>query len=287
MRVKKSVAVLGGDMRQVHLAQLLQADGWESVTWGLEKAQAPFAASLERALEAEAIVLPLPVCRGNALNLPLTDMELSCDVLLKRLRVDQFIFGGMTRPLAQQAEDGSGLEFLDYYDREEVQILNAVPTAEGAIMRALEKTDYTLRGSNCLVVGYGRIGKVLAHRLHGLGAQVTVAARKSSDLAWIKVYGYRAVHTGNIVEQMGNFDLIFNTVPASVLNAGCLKRAKRDCLLIELASMPGGIDANAVKEYGLQMIEERGLPGIVAARTSAIAIRDGIYHILEERGVVL
>lgn len=284
MQMKKSVAVLGGDLRQVHLAQLLQDDGWKTVTWGLEKAQTPCAVPLERALESEIIILPLPVCRAGALNLPLTDMELSCDALLKRLRADQLVFGGMTRPLAQQAPD---IEFLDYFDREEVQIMNAVPTAEGAIMRAMEETDHTIRASRCLVVGYGRIGKVLAHRLYGLGAEVTVAARKSSDLAWIEAYGYRAVHTRNIAERIEQYDLIFNTVPAPVLNAGCLMRAKRGCLLIELASIPGGIDGNAVKEYNLQMIEERGLPGIVAARTSAEAIRDGIYHIFEERGVAL
>ena len=276
--------MLGGDIRQVHLARLLQEDGWEIVTWGLEKAGAPCAVPLARALETEIIILPLPVCRGDAMNLPLSDMELSRDLLIKQLRCDQIIFGGMTQPLAQQV---GGFEFLDYYEREDVQIMNAVPTAEGAIMRAMEETDYTLRGSKCLVVGYGRIGKVLAHRLHGMGADVTVAARKSSDLAWIEAYGYRAVHTKNIAELMGKFDLVFNTVPAPVLDGACLERVNSDCLFMELASQPGGIDVTAVKEHNLRMLVERGLPGIVAAKTSAAAIRDGIYRILEERGVAL
>ena len=151
-------------------------------------------------------------------------------------------------------------------------------------MRAIEKTQGTLYGSRCLVVGYGRIGKVLSHRLHHLGADVTVSARKRSDLAWGEVYGYRTVHTEKIVDRIGDYDLIFNTVPSMVLDAACLKEVKQSCILIELASPPGGIDREAVKEYNLHLLEERGLPGIIAPEASAKVIRDAIYHILEEQG---
>ena len=282
--MKDSVAVLGGDLRQVCLAQLFHSDGWKTMTWGLEKAGAPFGVSLDHALEAGIIVLPLPVCRGNQLNLPLTNTELSCDVLWKRLHSDQIILGGMVGSLCSYVKNVFDLELWDYYDREEVQIANAVPTAEGAIMRAMELSKRTLHGSKCLVVGYGRIGKVLAHRLHGLGAEVTVSARKHSDLAWIEAYGYQPVRSENISGEIERYDLIFNTVPAMILDSSCLKGAKSDCILMELASAPGGIDGNTVKEYSLQMTVERGLPGKVAPETSARSIRDAIYRILNEQG---
>lgn len=282
--MKDSVAVLGGDLRQVCLAQLFHSDGWKTMTWGLEKAGAPFGVSLDHALEAGIIVLPLPVCRGNQLNLPLTNTELSCDVLWKRLHSDQIILGGMVGSLCSYVKNMFDLELWDYYDREEVQIANAVPTAEGAIMRAMELSKRTLHGSKCLVVGYGRIGKVLAHRLHGLGAEVTVSARKHSDLAWIEAYGYQPVRSENISGEIERYDLIFNTVPAMILDSSCLKGAKSDCILMELASAPGGIDGNTVKEYSLQMTVERGLPGKVAPETSARSIRDAIYRILNEQG---
>lgn len=282
--MKDSVAVLGGDLRQVCLAQLFHSDGWKTMTWGLEKAGAPFGVSLDHALEAGIIVLPLPVCRGNQLNLPLTNTELSCDVLWKRLHSDQIILGGMVGSLCSYVKNVFDLELWDYYDREEVQIANAVPTAEGAIMRAMELSKRTLHGSKCLVVGYGRIGKVLAHRLHGLGAEVTVSARKHSDLAWIEAYGYQPVRSENISGEIERYDLIFNTVPAMILDSSCLKGAKSDCILMELASAPGGIDGNTVKKYSLQMTVERGLPGKVAPETSARSIRDAIYRILNEQG---
>ena len=134
------------------------------------------------------------------------------------------------------------------------------------------------------LVGYGRIGKILANRLRALGANVTVSARRQSDLAWIEAYGYRPIHTESISEEIDRYDLIFNTVPALVLDWSCLERAKSGCILLELASMPGGIDADAVKEYGLQLVVERGLPGIVAPESAAKYIRDAIYHILNEQG---
>ena len=282
--MKDSVAVLGGDLRQVYLARLFHADGWKTMTWGLEKAGAPFGVSLDQALGAGIIVLPLPVCRGDQLNLPLTDTQISCDVLWSRLRSDQIILGGAVSSVATSVRNAFELEIWDYYEREEVQVANAVPTAEGAIMRAMELSSSTLHGSNCLVVGYGRIGKVLAHRLRALGAEVTVAARKQSDLAWIEVYGYRSIRTGSISGEIGGYDFIFNTVPAPVVARPCLEGVKPGCILLELASAPGGIDADAVKEYNLQLVVERGLPGTVAPESAARAIRDAIYNILNEQG---
>lgn len=51
-------------------------------------------------------------------------------------------------------------------------IMNAVPTAEGAIQIAMEQTDVTLHGLPVLVIGHGRIGSLLARRLAALGAKV-------------------------------------------------------------------------------------------------------------------
>lgn len=282
--MKRSAAVLGGDMRQVRLAELLLSDGIDVVTWGLEKGNAPGPAPLHRALEAELLILPLPVCWSGELNLPLTDMRLETEQLWPRLRRGQLLLGGMTGELPRRLEAGFGLTLLDYYDREETQIANAVPTAEGAVQRAMEATEQTLHGCRCLVIGYGRIGKLLSHKLRGLGAEVSVSARTYSDLAWIEAYGFRGLHTGRLSGNLGDFDVIFNTVPALVLDAGGLQEVREDCVIIELASPPGGVDLDAAQHLGRRVIRAAGLPGLVAPRSAAAAIRDSIYHILEERG---
>ena len=141
--MKRTVAVVGGDMRQVRLAELLLNDGWLVCTWGLDQGGGPNAVPLDQALGAELLILPLPVCRGGGLTLPLTDTALGAEQLWPRLRYDQLLLGGMTKELSPRLMLDFGLTLLDYYDREEVQVANAVPTAEGAIQRAMEATEET------------------------------------------------------------------------------------------------------------------------------------------------
>ena len=159
----------------------------------------------------------------------------------------------------------------------------AVPTAEGALQVAMERLPVTLRGAECLVLGYGRIGKLLAHRLQGLGARVTVAARKYGDLAWAEAFGWRALPISGLSGALGEMQVIFNTVPSLILDRDLLAELTPGCLCVELASRPG-IDLAAAEELGLTAVWARGLPGKTAPVTAAAAIRDTLYHILEERG---
>jgi len=147
----------------------------------------------------------------------------------------------------------------------------------------MENTQITLHGARCLIIGCGRIGRTLAARLDALGAHVTVSARKQADFAWIEVAGYGQLETGRMEGQLERFDVIFNTVPDIVLPAALLRELSRDCLCIDLASSPGGIDFDAAHALGLNCVWALGLPGKVAPRTAGIILRDTLYHIMKER----
>lgn len=134
------------------------------------------------------------------------------------------------------------------------------------------------------MVGAGRIGKVLADRLGALGAQVTVSARKYADLAWVRALGHAACRTSALAGTLGGFDLIFNTVPALVLDAGLLAETREDCVILDLASAPGGVDLACAARLGRRALAAPGLPGKTAPRSAAAAVRESIDHILEERG---
>ncbi|MEG0692813.1 MAG: dipicolinate synthase subunit DpsA, partial [Oscillospiraceae bacterium] len=124
---------------------------------------------------------------------------------------------------------------------------------------------------------------VLSRMLSCMGAKVTVSARKFSDIAWIQVNGYSSIHTCDLAEVISTQQLIFNTVPATVLDENLLSQVKKDCLLIDLASKPGGIDFDTAKRLGLKTIWALSLPGKVAPISAGKIIFDTIQNIESER----
>ena len=146
----------------------------------------------------------------------------------------------------------------------------------------MENTQKTIHGSNVLIMGFGRVGKVLAKMLDGIGAKVSCEARKNSDIAWIKAYGYTPIHLSELESELGNYDIIINTIPFQILDENRLKYIKKDCTIVDLSSNPGGVDRRAARSLGIKLIWALSLPGKVAPMTSAEFIKETLYHILKE-----
>ena len=181
----------------------------------------------------------------------------------------------------EQANDLQ-VKVVDIMKREELSVLNAISTAEGAIKIAIEETPKNLHGSNILVLGFGRIGKVLSHMLNGLGAKVSCEARKNSDLAWIKAYGYDAIPLSELNENLYKFDIIINTIPYIVLDKEALENVKEDALVIDLASNPGGVDRKAIKEKQIKFVWALSLPGKISPITSAEFIKETLFNVVKD-----
>jgi dipicolinate synthase subunit A len=149
----------------------------------------------------------------------------------------------------------------------------------------MEEMPITLHDSACIILGFGRIGKILAKMLNGLGANVYVEARKYEDIAWIKSYGYKPVLLKDIDSIISKADAIFNTIPSIILDESKLKLINKDCLIIDLASKPGGVDFEKAKEIGVKAIWALSLPGKVAPITAAKFIKETVFNIIGELGV--
>ena len=104
----------------------------------------------------------------------------------------------------------------------------------------MQELPVTISNSKILVVGFGRIGKILAHKLYGLNTEVYVTARKYEDFAWIEAFGYKGISYDILEEYLEKFDVVFNTVPALMLDEKRLKKLRPDSVIIDLASNPGG-----------------------------------------------
>ena len=173
-------------------------------------------------------------------------------------------------------------EIVDLMNREELAVLNTISTAEGTIEIMIANTNKIIHGSEVLILGFGRISKVLAKKMEGLSVNVTCAARKSEDIAWIKTYGYNATNINELGENLSNYDIIINTVPHIILTKERLKYVNEECLIIDLASKPGGVDTIAAKEKNLKFVWALALPGKVAPTATAEFIKEAIYDIEKE-----
>ena len=288
--MKNKFAIIGGDLRIIKLAEMLANEENEIYVYGLEKsediknkANIIQCDSIKKAIQnVEIVIGPIPFSsNGVTLNTPFSEKEITVREMMHAINAKVLIAGGISPEVYGMAND-EYIEIIDIMKREELAVLNTIATAEGTIQIAIENTNKILHGSEVLILGFGRIGKVLVRKLAGLSVKVTCAARKDEDLAWIQAYGHKATNINTIGENLRQYDIIINTVPHMILNQERLQYLKDDCLLIDLASNPGGIDKKAVKDRKFKFVWALSLPGKVAPTTSAEFIKDTIYNIVKE-----
>ncbi len=279
-----NISVVGGDLRQLTLARLLREDGYPVKVAGFDKGPGNTFETPDGIWESEVIILPIPASHdAKCVNAPYSENPIYIDP--DNLSHAKLILGGNISEPLKNIFDSIGAKYIDYLKRDELMIRNAIPTAEGAVEIAFSELPITIHSSNCLVVGYGRIGKILSDMLRNLGANVTVSARKCSDLSWIAARGCTPVHNSDLANEISGFDAIFNTVPAMILDKNVLMQVHPDTLIIDLASKPGGVDFATAKDLGLKVIWSLGLPGKTAPITSGKIIKDTVINILSETEV--
>lgn len=290
MKQERTFWVVGGDLRQVHLAQLLARDGHTVCTYALEQGahaapDARMRSDLTGIDRANCVILPLPVCSApGMLSTPLSEQEHPIIPILDFLTPGQLICGGRFDEDTLHTLSQRGLQACDYFEREELIVANAVPTAEGAVQIAMEELPITIHNAHVLITGYGRVGRASAQRFAALGAQVTVAARSCEQLAWVDACGLKSEHISHLPHILDSFDLVINTIPALVLDCDTLRALRPDALVIDLASKPGGVDMDAAAQLSRRVIWALSLPGKVAPITAGACIRDTIYNLLREAG---
>jgi len=289
--IGKKITVVGGDLRSIKLANLIAGDGNTVNIYGYKNAGfalgLPESDNLQLAIdESDVVIGPVPCSNDNeTLNAPFHPEKININEVFKTMNKNQlFIAGRISDKIAHLAQVYN-VYIVDILEREEMAVLNAIPTAEGAIQLAMEEMPITLHDCNALILGYGRIGKILAKMLHGIGSNVYVEARKYHDLAWIKSYSYKPVLLDKLGEYIPKMDVIFNTIPHVVLNGELLSKLSPECLIIDLASKPGGVDFDKAKTLGVKAIWALSLPGKVAPVTAAKFMKETIKNIMEELGV--
>ncbi len=297
---KYCFSIIGGDYRQIVVANELIRRGHNVKIFGLGNlgahcTHAELFTSVDKAIDgSDVILLPLPVTRDNVNLLLASDPKAETIRLVELVRLAsryncRAILGGMLPDDVCSLCEKEGVFVRDYYKSDDLQRKNALPSAEGSLMIAMEHTDITVKDMKALVCGYGRIGSLLASMLHKLGAHVTVAARRDETLCEISMDGYRAVRIGGSTEELGaavdESDVIFNTVPSVILTSAVIGRVKSKPLYIEIASLPGGIDLSAARDAGIRTVFAPSLPGKYSPKSAGKYIFETVSDILSERSI--
>ena len=261
----KKYCVLGTDKRSLNLKKFYEDEGKILVDYR----------------DADIIIGNIPFREDN---LEIDGEKLDINNLIKSMKQNNSrLYAGAISCDVTDKLNYEGVIYLDVLKQEGIAIKNAIPTADGTIVTIIANTDFTLHSSNILVLGFGNIGKVLSKMLNGMGAKVFCEARNKKDIALIDAMGYNSVKLSNLNEYLDKMDVIINTIPTVILDKKRLDNVKSSCLIIDLASKPGGVDFEYADKLGIKVIWALALPSKVAPKSAAMYIKEVIDEIEKER----
>lgn len=274
-------AIIGGDYRYRLLKELLENDGYIVSIYGNIYSESTD--SLDSCIfNSKAVIAPIPITKDESIINMSENFKISIDELFNSMSSHNvnILIGGVISSKFQERASLMDINSIDLFSREEVAINNAIPTAEGAVMTAIQESDRVLFKSKALVLGFGRCGKVLSNMLKGIGADVSITYRKKSDEAYINSINCTPVSIKDFDRNLSSYDFIFNTVPAQILNKEILKRIRKDTVIIDIAQAPGGIDYSYARKLNLKALYCPGLPGRVAPYSAAEILKTSIIDIV-------
>lgn len=269
------VAVIGGDLRQVAVAEAIARSARQVRTYGLpglpEDRGVSAASSLCEALAgAPVVVLPISGIGSNGRVNTLAGQPavwLDEDFWRSLLPGTLILAGSLPDEYKQMAMAG-GHRTIEYAEIDEIAILNSIPTAEGVLQLAMEGLPITIHGCCCFILGLGRTGFSSARLFKAVGADTWVVANRPALRARAYEMGCRALAFAELPGEIGRADLIVNSVPALVLPEQVLALTRPSIYIIDLASAPGGVDFRAAETLGRRAILAPGLPGKVAPESA-------------------
>ncbi|PKR79374.1 dipicolinic acid synthetase subunit A [Halalkalibacillus sediminis] len=274
MLTGKTIVVIGGDARNIEMMrQLVERDslvyavGFEEVDAQIEGV---YFSTLENipANQIDAVILPVSGLdeEGYAESHYAESSPMVQPEFFDTLSENCLVFTGIMTPLLSRLSEK--IKIIPLFDRDDVAIYNSIPTAEGALMFAIQHTDFTVHDANVTIIGFGRVGKTLVHTFSALGANVSVCSRNEDELARIFEYHAKPVHIEDLDSSVENCNILVNTVPQLVVQPSTIRSLPLDSLIIDLASKPGGVDFRFAKKRGIKAILAPGLPGMVAPNTA-------------------
>jgi len=283
------MVILGGDVRQIEVAKIIGDKGAKVSLVGFTQVSDDSIEKIKCGFQeidfsqVDAIVVPVSgLDHDGKVEARYSDEEIALTKKhLENTPEHCVVYTGVKTPYLTTLMETTGRKVVPMFARDDMAILNSIPTAEGTLKVAIEHTDFMIHGSKVMVLGYGRVGKTIARLFAAVGAKVLVGARKEADLARIIEVGLTPFQLKDLVNEVNHVDICINTIPHMMLTPEILDKMNRDTLIIDVASRPGGTDFEYAKEKGIKALLELGIPGKVAPKSAGAIIAKVLMDLLE------
>lgn len=280
---KYDIAIVGGDKRTACMASVFAEKGYSVICFGTLETSVDdricHADTLKEAITlASVIVCGIPFQKDGCLYFAKDIPKIPITELQRFLRKHHTIFGGIIPEDFKAVCEKRKIGCFDFMQEEPLTIYNAIATAEGAILEALLHKPTQLHQSRTLVLGYGRCGRVLADKLKGLSAHVTVCAAQSQTLATAASMGFQTFPLSELAHEINSFEYLFNTIPATVLTKACLAEMNKHSLIVDIASNRIGVDYEAAALLNRNVLFCPGLPGKYAGLSCAEQLAEFVFN---------
>ena len=299
MNKYKNIGIIACDLRQVHMAKYLMNKGCSiniicseklshnkeykesihGIIYSGDFSDLRIVYDIEEIINtSQVIVTPIPFNKiSEFIVIPkfislLNEREDVSSILL---------YAGYIDNEARVILDKTNIKYIDYSKSEKLAIYNSIATAEGIIAEAILSKDTNLHGSKAIILGYGKCGKTLADKLKGLNVKVSICARREEELELANSLGFSTVNLHNLIMEISKYEYIFNTIPNIILKEDILRKVSVNSIILDIASLPGGVDKNAANKYNICVKHSLGIPGKYSPRSSGIAIAKDLLDYIQ------
>lgn len=291
---KNKLSFIGGDLITAYLINMFLEEGNKIITYAFDSAEdlinaddkkksKIFAKSIEEAINfSDNIIFAMPFQNDSEKVISTFSLEQIEFKEIIPLLKNKNIFAGNLSEETIDILEKQNTTIYNLNENNEIKISNALITAEAAIGIIAADSNKTINGMEILVLGFGRLGKMVAKSFSSLNAKVTVEARKDADLAWINAYGYNALNLENLTENIHKYDIIINTVPFMLLDKERIEKLKKDVFVLDLAD-ERGIDTKEARKRNIKNLWALSLPAKNAPYSYAESIKNVMETILERK----
>ena len=285
---KINIAVIGGDKREEYLINYLASMGYQLSVLTDKKIKHKNVSSFSRLndflKDADVVIAPMSSTDsdGYLKSTFVQEMIKLDEAFFSQLKEGCLFLIGILKEDIKETIKKYSIKYYELAKLEDLAIMNAIPTAEGAIKIAIEETDITLYNSKILTYGLGKVGLSLVWRLKQLGAKTYAVTRDKGAIARGKDLGIKMIDYDELQHFLPKMDIIYNTVPIQIIDYESILLMKKGAIIIDLASAPGGVDFQAAEEFSVKAIQALGLPGKIAARSASKILADIIPELINE-----